>query len=443
MKPLFACVLSIALLSVVHSQNWPSFRGQNGAGVGDGSSPPTSWDTAKSINVVWKMAIPGLGHSSPIIWDDRIFVTTAVSSDTNSQFVHGLTETPASAEDTSQQSFRVYCLNKNTGNIIWEKTIYEGVPKVKRHVKGSFANPTPVTNGRRLVVSFGSEGLYCFDLNGKLLWKQDLGILDGGWSSGPNFHWGFGSSPIIYKDLVIVQCDSQNQAFLAAYNLTNGKRVWQATREEDSSWSTPTIYEGKTQAELITSGTKYYRGYDPLTGKELWRLADGVDVKIPTPIAINGLYFLGGGSSNSRQRFYVVRAGVKGEISSADANANSIAWQSQQIRPHIVTPIVYRNYLYVCTDNGIVSQYQAETGEPTFRARLGGGGSFSASPVAADGRVYFVSEDGDVFVVKAGTTFELLARNSMGEVVMATPAIGGGMIIIRGQNHVFGIAAKS
>ena len=442
MKLLLACALSIALVSVVYSQNWPSFRGQNGAGVGDGSNPPTSWDTAKSINIVWKTAIPGLGHSSPIIWDDRIFVTTAVSSNTNSQFVHGLTETPASAEDTSQQSFRVYCLNKNTGNIIWEKTIYEGVPKVKRHVKGSFANPTPVTNGKRLVVSFGSEGLYCFDLDGKLLWKQDLGILDGGWSSGPNFHWGFGSSPIIYKDLVIVQCDSQNQAFLAAYNLTNGKRVWQTTREEDSSWSTPTIYEGKTGAELITSGTRYYRGYDPLTGKELWRLPDGVDVKIPTPLAINGLYFLGGGSSNSRQRFYVVRAGVKGEIISADANANSIAWQSQQIRPHIVTPIVYRNYLYVCTDNGIVSQYQAETGEPTFRARLGNGGSFSASPVAADGKVYFVSEDGDVFVIKAGTTFELLARNSMGEVVMATPAIGGGMIIIRGQNHVFGIAAK-
>ena len=442
MKPLFACVLSIALVSVAYSQNWPSFRGQNGAGVGDGSNPPTSWDTAKSTNIVWKTAIPGLGHSSPIIWDDRIFVTTAVSSNTNSQFVHGPTETPASAEDTSLQSFRVYCLNKNTGNIIWQKTIYEGAPKVKRHVKGSFANPTPVTNGKRLVVSFGSEGLYCFDLNGKLLWKQDLGILDGGWSSGPNFHWGFGSSPIIYKDLVIVQCDSQNQAFLAAYNLTNGKRMWQATREEDSSWSTPTIYEGKTQAELITSGTKYYRGYDPLTGKELWRLADGVDVKIPTPIAINGLYFLGGGSSNSRQRFYVVRAGVKGEIKPGEADTKSIAWQSSQIRPHIVTPIVYGDYLYVCTDNGILSQYQAKTGEPTFRARLGGGGSFSASPVAANGRVYFASEDGDVFVVKAGPTFELLARNAVGEVMMATPALAGKMIIIRGQNHVFGIGTK-
>jgi outer membrane protein assembly factor BamB len=238
---------------------------------------------------------------------------------------------------------------------------------------------------------------------------------------------------------VIVQCDTQKQSFIAAYNLADGKRVWQTSREEDSSWSTPTIYEGKDGAELITSGTKFYRGYDPLTGKELWRLADGVDVKIPTPIVANDLYFLGGGSPDERHPFYAIRAGVKGEIK---PDTNSIAWQSLQIRPHIVTPIVYGDYLYACTDNGILSQYNAKTGEPTFRARLGSGGSFTASPVAADGKVYFVSEDGDVFVIKAGPTYELLARNAMGEVVMASPAIAGTMIIIRGQNHVFGIAER-
>jgi outer membrane protein assembly factor BamB len=318
--------------------------------------------------------------------------------------------------------------------------IYEGVPKVKRHVKASFANSTPATDGKHLIVSFGSEGLYCFDLDGKLLWKQDLGILDGGWSSDAESHWGFGSSPIIYKQLVIVQCDTQNQSFIAAYSLVDGKRVWQTAREEDSSWSTPTIYERKDRAELITSGTKYYRGYDPLTGKELWRMADGVDVKIPTPIATNDLYFLGGGSPNGRRAFYAVRAGIKGEIMPTDTQ--SIAWQNPQIRPHIVTPIVYDGYLYVCTDNGILSQYQATTGEATFRARLGHGASFSASPVAADGKLYFASEDGDVFVIKAASTFELLARNPMGEVMIATPAIGGKMLIIRGQNHVFAIRAK-
>ena len=442
MKWLVALALCVALTSVTYSQNWPSFRGQNAAGVGDGNAPPTTWDVEKSINVLWKTPIPGLGHSSPIIWGDRIFVTTAVSSSANSQFVHGATQTPASADDNSKHSFRVYCLNKNTGTIIWEKSIYDGVPKVKRHVKASYANPTPATDGKRLIVSFGSEGLYCFDFEGKLLWKQDLGILDGGWSSGPDFHWGFGSSPVIYKHLVIVQCDTQNQSFVAAFNLADGKRVWQTPREEDSSWSTPTVYEGRNGAELITSGTKYYRGYDPLTGKELWRLADGVDVKIPTPIASHDLYFLGGGSPQEKNTFYAIRAGVKGEMKPTEADKQSIAWQTSQIRAHLVTPIVYGDYLYACTDSGILSSYDAKTGEQAFRARLGSGGSFAASPVAADGKLYFASEDGDVFVVKAGPRYELLARNAMGEVVMATPAITGKMIVIRGQNHLFGLAER-
>jgi outer membrane protein assembly factor BamB len=440
MKSLLALLLTIFLSSIAYSQNWPSFRGVNGAGVADDNKPPTTWDTEKSVNVLWKTSIPGLGHSSPIVWGDRVFVTTAVSSVANPQFVHGATETAASAEDNSKHSFRLYCLNKNNGQVIWEKTIYEGVPKTKRHVKASYANPTPATDGKNLIVSFGSEGLYCFDLNGKLLWKQDLGTLDGGWTAGPDFHWGFASSPVIYKDLVIVQCDTQNQAFVAAYNLATGKRVWQTPREEDTSWSTPSIYEGKDGAELITSGTKFYRGYDLKTGKELWRIPDGVDVKIPTPLVADNLLFLGGGSSNERHGFYAVRAGLRGEINVTDAK--NIAWQNQQIRPHIVTPIVYRGYLYVCTDNGILSQYQAESGQATFRARLGSGGSFAASPVAADGKVYFFNEDGEVYVVKAATTFELLAKNSMGEVVMATPAIAGKMIVVRGQSHLFGIAEK-
>jgi len=444
MKLLLVPALSLALGllagSVAQAQNWPTFRGQNGAGVGDGNNLPTTWNVEKSTNIRWKTAIPGLGHSSPIIWKERIFVTTAISSAANSEFVHGLTDTGASASDSSKHSWRVYCLDKNTGRIIWEKAIYEGVPKVKRHVKASYANSTPATDGKHLVVSFGSEGLYCFDLDGKLLWKQDLGVLDGGWSSDAESHWGYGSSPIIYKGLAIVQCDTQNQSFIAAFNVADGKRVWQTPREEDSSWSTPAIYEQQNRAELITSGTKYYRGYDPLTGKELWRMADGVDVKIPTPITTDGLYFLGGRSPNGRRTFYAVRAGIKGEIKPTDTQ--SIAWQSSQIRPHIVTPIVYDGFLYVCTDNGILSQYQATTGEPTFRARLGSGTSFSSSPVAADGKLYFASEDGDVFVVKAGSTFELLARNTMGEVMIATPAIGGKMLIIRGQHHVFGIATK-
>jgi outer membrane protein assembly factor BamB len=436
----YACLLAFFFLtSSALAQNWPSFRGQNGSGVADDAHPPAVWDAEKSINILWKTAIPGLGHSSPIVWGDRVFVTTAVSSATTSQFVHGQTETAASADDNSKHSWRVYCLDKNTGRIIWEKAVFEGSPKVKRHVKASHANPTAATDGKYLVVSFGSQGLYCFDLNGKLLWQQDLGILDGGWTADPESHFGYGSSPIIYKQLAIVQCDTQSQAFIAAFNLADGKRVWQTKRDEDSSWSTPAIFESKDRTELVTSGTKYYRGYDPLTGRELWRLADGVDVKIPTPIAAHGLYFLSGGSSQARRTFYALRAGLQGEINPAE---DTIAWKSPVIKPHIVTPIVYGDYLYVCTDNGVLTQYQAKTGEPGFRARLGSGGSFSASPVAADGKIYLASEDGDVFVVKGGAAYELLSRNPIGEVMMATPAITGKMIIIRGESHVFGIGEK-
>lgn len=313
MKFVLLLVFYLRLVMAAQAQNWPSFRGLNASGVADGNNPPAVWDAEKSINILWKTAIPGLGHSSPVVWGDRVFVTTAVSSASNSQFVHGLIDTGASAEDVSVHSWRVYCLDKNTGRIIWEKTVHEGAPKAKRHVKASFANSTPATDGRHLVVSFGSEGLYCFDLNGKLLWRQDLGLLDGGWSPDPHSHYGYGSSPIIYKHLAIVQCDAQNQAFIAAFNLADGKRVWQTTREEDTSWSTPTIYEAGGRSELVTSGSKYYRGYDPLTGKELWRLADGIDVKIPTPIAAHGLYFLSGGDSSARRTFYALRVGLKGE----------------------------------------------------------------------------------------------------------------------------------
>ena len=218
MKTSLALALCLGCASVVFAQNWPSFRGPNGAGVGDGNNPPTAWDAEKSINILWKTPIPGLGHSSPILWGDHVFVTSAVSGSANSQFVHGLTDTGASADDNSKHSWRVYCLNKNTGRIIWERAVYEGVPKVKRHVKASYANPTPATDGKHLVVSFGSEGLYCFDLEGKLLWKQDLGILDGGWSSDSNSHWGFGSSPVIHDGKVVVLCDVQKDAFLAVFD---------------------------------------------------------------------------------------------------------------------------------------------------------------------------------------------------------------------------------
>ncbi len=438
MKFLLSLFLCLSLAAAAYAQNWPSFRGRQASGVADGTNPPITWDAEKSVNLAWKTPIPGLAHSSPIVWGDQIFVTTAISEDANTPFEYGLIDTAASAKDMSKQIWRVYCLDKNSGRILWEKTVHEGVPKVRRHMKASHANSTPATDGKNLVVSLGSEGLFCLDLKGRLIWRQDLGVLDGGWSQAKGLQWGFASSPVIYKNLVIVQCDTQGQSFLAAFNLKDGKQLWRTPREEDTSWSTPTIIENKAGAELVASGTRFYRGYDPLTGKELWRLADGADVKIPTPVAAHGMYFLGGGNSNENLNFYAVRAGAKGEVKSNEY----LAWQSTVIKPHVVTPIVYGDHLYVCTDSGILTQFNAKTGEAGFRGRLGRGAAFSASPVAADGRIYFAGEDGEVFVIKAGPTFELLARNPIGEVMIATPAITDQMLIIRGQHHIFGIKEK-
>src|SRR5262245_42616502 len=444
MKSIFSLALAMWFAVTALAQNWPSFRGQNASGVAEGSRAPATWDGEKSINLAWKTPIPGVGHSSPVVWGNRIFITTAVSDDPSPVFEHGRSQSVESATDSSKHSWRVYCLEKSTGRVLWTRTAYEGVPAAKRHVRASFANPTPATDGNYLVAFFGSEGLYCYDLNGKLQWKQDLGVLDGAWSSDPKSHWGFSSSPVIYRHLVIVQCDTQRNSFIAAYHLKDGRQLWRTPREEDTSWSSPLIYESEGRAALVTSGTKYYRGYDPLTGRELWRLADGVDVKIPTPIAAQGLIFLGGGSTHDRRTFYAVRTGAEGEIALRGETASNehIAWRNRAT-PHILTPIVYGEYLYVCGDNGVLSVYSAKTGEEVYRDRIGGRGvTLSASPIAADNKLYFSSEDGDIFVVKAGPSYELLAKNPMGEVLMATPAVSDGMLIVRGQHHVFGIKAQ-
>ena len=432
--------LSLSLTVAGQAQDWPTFRGPNGSGIADARPLPLKWDGEKSINILWKTAVPGLGHSSPAIWGERIFVTAAESSAQNLVF-NAKDDDTQPANDTSAHRWRVYSLDKRSGKILWSRTAHEGVPKVKRHVKASQANATPATNGRVVVVSFGSEGLYTYDLDGKLLWKQDLGILDPGYAGQPELSWGFASSPIIHDNLVILQCDIQKDSFIAALNIADGKRVWLTKRDEKPAWSTPVIYRGTTRSELVTSGSTYYRGYDPQTGRELWRLRDGSEVKVPSPVIAHDLLYLSGGNPRGRE-FYVVRPNGNGDISpppSASATTH-VAWRKTRGSPYTPTPIVYENYLYVCNDNGVLTAYNAHTGAQVYQQRIGTTNStFSASPIASAGRLYLSSEDGEVFVVKAGPTYELLSVNRMGEPLMATPAASDGMIVIRGQRHVFAI----
>ena len=438
---IFLCLYLFLFSSLVHAQNWTGFRGQNASGVSDGYKTAVVWDAEKSTNIIWKTLIPGLSHASPIIWGEKIFVITAISDESNVTF-QAKDRGIGLASDNAKHTWKIFCIDKRSGKILWEQTAYVGVPRAKRHVKATQANATPVTDGRYVVALMGSEGLYAYDMNGKLVWKQDLGVLNPGLYGDPTSEWGYGSSPVIYKDLVIVQADCHKQSFIAAYNLKDGKQAWRVERGEITSWSTPTIYEGKTRAELIANGGHFIRGYDPLTGKELWRFSDGdTEVKQQAPIIAQDLIIVAGGYPPGRP-MYAFRPGANGNISLENGQEKNsfLAWRTIKGSPYTPTPIVYGEHLYVCADNGVFSAYNLNTGELIYQQRLPS--SFSASPVAADGKLYMPSEDGEVFVVRAGPKFALLATNSMGEALMATPAISEGVIYVRSQKFLYSIAEK-
>ena len=442
---LLLIVLIAGFALSARAQNWPSFRGANASGVADGKPTATSWDATKGTNILWKTPIPGLAHASPVVWGDKVFVTTAVSSKGGEYFRHGLYGDVDMDKDTSPHTWHVYAIDKRTGKIIWDRIAHEGVPKIKRHIKSTHASSTPATDGNYVVAFFGSEGLFCYDLKGKLIWKKDLGLLDTGWFYDPDYQWGTASSPIIYKNMVIVQCDVQKNSFIAAYDLKDGKQLWMTPREEIPSWGTPTIYEGPTRVELITNATRAVRAYDPMTGKELWRLVGNPEVTATTPITGHGLIFICN-SYRPNQPIYAIRGGATGDISLKpnETTNQHVAWSMQRGGTYMPSPLIYGEYLYTCANQGVMACYNPKTGERLYQQRIGDkGGSYSASPVAADGKIYLSSEDGEIFVVKAGAKYELLATNQMGEVLMATPAISDGMIFVRGRNNVFAIADRS
>jgi outer membrane protein assembly factor BamB len=345
----------------------------------------------------------------------------------------------------SKHSWRLYALDKHTGKIIWERIAYEGGPRSKRHPKNTYASSTSVTDGKYVVAFFGSEGLYVYDFNGKFLWKKDLGILNAGWFRDSSFEWGVASSPIIYEHLVIIQCDIQGNSFVAAFRLKDGKLAWRTPRNEISSWGTPTVYQDARHVELITHAPNYIRAYDPRTGKELWRLSGNSKITTPTPITAHGLIYVTNGYREI-QPIYAIRPGGRGDISLRDgATSNEfVAWSKRQGGPYTPTPVVYGDYLYTCSNNGVLTAYDAKTGEKIYRQRIAGKGSaYSASPIASDGKLYFTSEDGEIHVVRAGRRYDLLASNPMGEILMATPAISEGIILIRGLEHLFAIGKRS
>jgi outer membrane protein assembly factor BamB len=430
-------------VTVAVTTNWPQFRGPAATGVANGQHPPITFDGKTGANVRWKTPLPGLGHSGPVIWGDRVFVTTAVSSGERDPKVRtGNYGDVESVNDSSEHTWQVLCLDRDTGKILWTQTAFKGVPKIKRHLKGSQANCTPATDGKRVVACFGSEGLYCYDFAGKLLWKRDLSTIDSSFAIDRQYEWGFGSSPVLHDGLVILQFDLSRDSFIAAYSLDDGSRVWSTPRDEIPSWSTPTVWKNSRRTEIVTNAAQYARGYDPATGKELWRLAKKSEITVPTPVPGDDLIFVVSGN-RPIQPIFAIRPGASGDISLKEGQTSNehIAWGKLRGGPYMPTPIVYGPHLYVCSNAGVVTCYEANTGKVVYRERIGGE-SYTASPVAADGRLYFISEQGQVRVVKAGAAFELLAVNDVGDVCMAPPAISGGTLFVRSQHFLFALGRK-
>jgi outer membrane protein assembly factor BamB len=423
---------------------WPSFRGPEASGVSDKQDLPDTWNPATGENILWKTPIPGLAHSSPIVWGDTLFVTTAISSRTNATFKPGLYGDGDASDDRSTHRWMVYAIDKSTGKIRWERTAAQSEPRNKRHIKSTYASASPATDGRIVVAWFGSQGIYAYDFDGGLRWSVDLGRVDMGAYDIPAYEWGPASSPIIWNNLVIIQCDTQADSFLIALNAETGETVWKTDRIELPSWGTPTIVTTAAGAELITNASNFVRAYDPRTGRELWKLGGSSKITAPTPIFANGLHIIASGRAPERPVF-AVKPGARGDLTlakGATENA-SVVWSKTGRGSYMPTPLGYRGLLYVLANNGVLDAYDPTTGKEIYRQRLPLVGSgFSASPVAADGKIYLSNEDGEILVVSAGETFKHLATNSMGETIMATPALSGGAMFVRGANTLFAIGRK-
>jgi outer membrane protein assembly factor BamB len=414
--------------------NWPQWRGENG-GVSAETGLPDEWSNTK--NVKWKTPIAGRGHSSPIVWGKKVFLTTALDGEVIAGRKPGVTHKMADGSDfvhpdavgaDLMHTFKVICLDRTTGKILWERTAYEGPVHDSRHKKASFASSTPATDGKYVFAFFGSEGLYAYDYKGKLLWKKNLGKL--GTASV-----GYGVSPILFKNLVIMLCDdSGGNSFIAAFDKRTGKEAWRVARKVDVTWSTPVLVQTPKGTELVAGAAEAIIAYDPLTGKELWRHKGLASNAVPTPVVSNDLVVVTSGYP--AKIALAIRAGGSGDITGTP----NLVWSYNKGTAYVPSPILLGDYIYLTTDRGLLTALEAKTGKVVYEgARPPKAVLFQASPVAFENKILLTSEEGDTYVIKAGPKHEVLRTNSLGEAVAASPAIADGTIFIRGDKNLYAI----
>ena len=442
-----AFIVCMVTFSVLHSPvarassegpNWPQWRGPASQGISEEKGLPSEWSDTK--NVAWKTPIAGRGHSSPVVWENRIFLTTAIEGPVVADhkpykhMIRGREFTHPDWEGSDHSyTFKLICVDAKTGKIVWERTAYEGPVFDHRHRRNTYASPTPITDGKLVYAFFGSEGLYCYDFGGKVVWKQSLGGI-------PQLGMGPGSSPVLFENLLIVTADQDggDTSYIVALDKKTGKEVWKTPRNNHASWATPVLVKMSKRTELIVSGSETAVSYDPATGKELWKCKGVESHAIPTPVVSGDIAVLSAGSQ--AKRAMAIRLGGSGDIT---GSAN-ILWKYEKGTAYVPSPILYGDYVYLMTDSGILTCIDVKTGEVKYEGgRVPVPAKFMASPVAFDGKILLTSEDGDTFVLKAGPTFEVLHTNSLSEPIFASPAISQGRIFIRGEKNLYCITSRA
>ncbi len=424
-------------------RQWPSYRGYYSNGVLDNANLPDSWNVETNENILWKYKVPGLGLSSPVIWEDKLFITTAVSESDDEGFKTGMYGSIGSVDEKSVHKWMIFCFDKNTGSVLWEKMAYQGVPEQKRHPKSSHANSTMATDGNYVVAFFGSEGLYCYDMDGNLQWEKDFGLLRSVFFVAEDAEWEFASSPIIHDGSVLIQCDVMENSFVASYDVVSGKEIWKIPRDEYPGWCTPNIYYDGDQCRVVLNGYKHRGAYDFKTGEEVWKMSGGGDIQVPTPIVQDDMVYFNS-AHGPQSPIYAIHVSAEGDLTLGEGEtANEyIRWSIPRGGAYMQTMLLYGDHLYNARWNGSVSCYHPGTGEEIWKHKAGSGNSYIASPVASDGKIYITDDQGVVYILKAGPTYELMAQNNLGEICMATPAITDDIIFFRTINHLIAISDK-
>ncbi len=428
-----------------HTRNWAGFRGNDGDGIGDGTPTPTTWNIKTGENVRFAVEIPGLGNSSPVVWGDKVFLTTAVA-DHQEDLRVGDTGSGETVTDDLLHSWRVLAFDKKTGKELWSTEIARAKPLTSRHFKATQANSTPVTDGEHLVVVFPTAGIASLDLDGNVLWHHPLGGLNASAFMDPELEWGYSSSPILYNDTVILQVDVSRSdvdegAYMAAWNVATGKMVWKVPRDVAPSFSTPSILRAASGDELVLNGSTIH-GYDPGTGKELWSLGPNSELVIARPVVGDGVVYVSAGYAPIKP-IYAVRSGSRGKIELSPGEASEqVAWSHRVGGAYMPTPLLYKGLFYLVHHNGRMVAYDALTGDALYKKRFSQGGTFTASPVVVNDHLYVATEEGQMYVLAAGAEYKEVAINEFDEPLMATPAVSDGTLFVRTPGHLYALAEE-